>query len=121
MESGVYAAPIASWVNTVFTRLPFRSISYRLPSSLFAKTMPLPSIPGACTHHSKPNGWSEVQESVPSALRWQLFELVFWRRQLTWRSGDSGLMKYCSGYPGVLAVRSGGQMVLSLQYEPTSP
>src|SRR5712671_2609853 len=96
MESGVYAAPMASWVNTVFTSFPFRSISYRLPSSLFAKTVPLPSIPGAFTHHSKPKGCVEVQDCVPSALRWQLNGLVFCQRQLTFKSGESEVTKYCS-------------------------
>ena len=121
MDSGVYAAPIASWVNTVFSRFPFRSISYRLPSSLFAKTVPLPSIAGAFTHHSNPLGWSETHESVPSPLRLQLSGFVFCQRQLIWRSGVNELMKYCSGYAGWVAFRSGGQITLSLQYEPTSP
>src|SRR5207302_7165516 len=97
MESGVYAAPMASWVNTVFTSLPFRSISYRLPSSLFANTVPLPSTAGAFTHHSNPNGWSEVQETVPSALCWQLNGFLFCQRQLTFRSGVSDVTKYSSG------------------------
>jgi hypothetical protein len=52
---------------------------------------------GAFTHHSNPLGWSETQESVPSALRLQESWLVFWKRQLTFRSGESELMKYCSG------------------------
>src|SRR6266850_3133301 len=121
MESGVYAAPIATCVNTWFTRLPLRSISYRFPSSLFAKTVPFTSTPGALTHHSKPNGWSETQERLPFGLGAQLSVFVFWNRQLTRRSGVSELMKYCSGSPGLFPVRSGGQNVSSLQYEPVSP
>ena len=93
----MYAAPIASSVNTWFTSFPLRSISYRFPSSLFAKTVPFTSTPGAFTHHSKPKGWSETQEKLPLGLGEQLSVFVFWNRQLTLRSGVSELMKYCSG------------------------
>src|SRR5438552_13283641 len=121
MESGVYAAPTARFVNTWLTRLPFRSSSYRFPSSLLANTVPFTSTPGAFTHHSNPKGWSEVQVKTPWLLYPHELVFLFWKRHLTDRSGLVAAMKYCSGYPGLVAVRSGGQMVASLQYEPTSP
>src|SRR5712692_5878207 len=106
---------MASGVNTVFTRLPFRSISYRLPSSLFAKTMPLTSTAGAFTHHSNANGWSEVQVSTPWLLYEHEFVLVLRNCQLKVRSGLSEVMKYFCPYAGLVASRSGGQIVASLQ------
>src|SRR5438128_11717911 len=108
MESGVYAAPIASWVKTVFTGLPFRSISYRFPSSLFEKTVPFTSTAGALTHHSNELGWSEMHESVPSLFRWQLFVFVFCQRQLTVRSGGWELLKSYSGELDCVVTPTGG-------------
>ena len=97
MESGVYAAPMARLVKTVLTSTPLLLISYRLPSSLLEKTVPLPSTAGAFTHHSNPTGWSETQVMLPSLLRVQLCVFVFCQRQLICRSGVSDDMKYCSG------------------------
>src|SRR5438309_226227 len=56
IERGLYAAPIARFVKMLVTNCPLRLMTYRLPSSLLAKTLPIPSIAGALTHHSKPNG-----------------------------------------------------------------
>src|SRR4051812_34273765 len=112
---------MARLVKTVLTRLPLRT-SYRLPSSLLAKTVPLPSTAGALTHHSNPKGCVlGVQLMLPSEPRVQLSWLVFCQRHFTVMSGFKAVMKYCSGYAGSLALRSGGQIVSSLQYEPTSP
>src|SRR5919201_1202611 len=97
MESGVYAAPTAKLVKTRLIRTPLRSMSYRLPSSLLANTVPFTSTPGAFTHHSNPKGWSETQVNTP----WLLYEhelvFVFLKRHLTDRSGVVALMKYSSG------------------------